>query len=53
MKTKIIELLNKNIRMTTNELCEQLNVSAATIRNDLNFLEKEQLVKNFMAVQHY
>lgn len=44
---KIIELLNKNIRMTTNELCEQLNVSAATIRNDLNFLEKEQLVKKF------
>ena len=44
---QIIELLNKNIRMTTNELCEQLNVSAATIRNDLNFLEQEQLIKKF------
>ncbi len=44
---QIIELLNKNIRMTTNELCEQLNVSAATIRNDLNFLEKEDLIIKF------
>ncbi|SCH50539.1 Glycerol-3-phosphate regulon repressor [uncultured Clostridium sp.] len=44
---QIMELLYKNTRMTTNELCEQLNVSAATIRNDLNFLEKEQLIKKF------
>lgn len=44
---QIINLLNKNLRMTTNELCQQLDVSAATIRNDLNFLEKEQLIKKF------
>ena len=44
---KIITLLNKNLRMTTNELCKELNVSAATIRNDLNFLEKENLLKKY------
>ena len=44
---QIMDLLNENKTMTTNELCEQLNVSAATIRNDLNFLEKEQLIKKF------
>ena len=43
----IISLLNKNIRMTTNELCQELNVSATTIRNDLNFLENENLIKKF------
>lgn len=44
---KIIYLLNKNIRMTTNELCTELNVSAATIRNDLNFLDKQHLIRKF------
>lgn len=44
---QIINLLNKNIRMTTNALCKKLNVSACTIRNDLNFLEKENLLKKF------
>ncbi|QJA09039.1 DeoR/GlpR transcriptional regulator [Romboutsia sp. CE17] len=55
---KIINLLNKNLRMTTNELCEQLNVSATTIRTDLNFLEKENLIRKFhggaaIIEQHY
>ncbi|SCH50188.1 MULTISPECIES: DeoR/GlpR family DNA-binding transcription regulator [unclassified Romboutsia] len=44
---QIINLLNKNIRMTTNDFCKELNVSAGTIRNDLNFLEKEKLLKKF------
>lgn len=55
---KIIALLNKNLRMTTNELCDELNVSAATIRNDLNFLDKENLIQKFhggatIIEQHY
>lgn len=44
---EIISLLNKNLRMTTNELCKELNVSATTIRNDLNFLDKQNLIKKF------
>lgn len=44
---QIIDLINKNIRMTTSELCEHLNVSPSTIRNDLNFLAKEQVIKKF------
>lgn len=40
----ILNLLNKNGRVTTDELCEQLGVSPATIRNDLNKLEAEKLL---------
>lgn len=44
---QILELLTKNNRMTTNELSSFLKVSAATIRSDLNYLEKEGLLKKF------
>lgn len=44
---QILELLAKNNRMTTNELSSFLKVSTATIRSDLNYLEKEGLIKKF------
>lgn len=44
---QILELLTENNRMTTNELSSFLKVSAATIRSDLNYLEKEGLLKKF------
>lgn len=42
---KIIELLYKNKKVTTNELMDILDVSVCTIRNDLNKLEKDGLLK--------
>lgn len=40
----ILKLLAENDHLTTNELCDLLNVSAATVRNDLNKLEKKSLI---------
>lgn len=40
----ILEYLMKNRKATTNELSELLNVSATTIRTDLNHMEHEQLI---------
>ncbi|MBA5849836.1 DeoR/GlpR transcriptional regulator [Clostridium sp. cel8] len=42
---KILELLYKNKKVTTHGLSEMINVSACTIRNDLNKLEKDGLIK--------
>lgn len=42
---KILELLYNNKKVTTNELTNILNVSVCTIRNDLNRLEKDGLLK--------
>lgn len=44
-QNKILEILGKNIRTTVNELAQILKVSSVTIRQDLNFLEKEGLLK--------
>ncbi|WP_027627585.1 DeoR/GlpR family DNA-binding transcription regulator [Ruminiclostridium cellobioparum] len=41
---RILKLLADNVHITTNELSELLEVSAATIRNDLNKLEKDKLI---------
>ncbi len=41
---KILKLLADNVHVTTNELSELLQVSAATIRSDLNKLEKARLI---------
>lgn len=40
----ILKLLADNGLVTTNELCELLDVSPATVRNDLNKLEKDRLI---------
>ncbi|MDF2613337.1 MAG: transcriptional regulator of sugar metabolism [Clostridia bacterium] len=40
----ILKLLAENDHLTTNEFCDLLNVSAATVRNDLNKLEKKNLI---------
>lgn len=40
----ILNLLSKNGQVTTTELCKNLGVSPATIRNDLNKLEKDNLI---------
>lgn len=44
-RNKILEILNKRNQVTTQQLEKELNVSGATIRNDLNELEKERLIK--------
>jgi len=44
-QTRILKLLDKNDRITVNELSVQLKVSMVTIRQDLNFLESEGLLK--------
>ena len=44
---QMLELLDKNTRMSTNELSSFLKVSTATIRSDLNYLEKEGLIQKF------
>lgn len=41
----ILEILGKNDRTSVNKLSEILNVSSVTIRQDLNFLEAEGLLK--------
>lgn len=42
---KILELLYKNKKVTTYGLSQLIDVSACTIRNDLNKLEKDGLIK--------
>lgn len=42
---KIIDLLNKNKQVTIIELSDIFNVSISTIRNDLNKLEKDGMLK--------
>ncbi|AZO93292.1 DeoR family transcriptional regulator [Iocasia frigidifontis] len=44
-RNKILEILKKEKQVTTQNLEERLNVSGATIRNDLNDLEKEGFLK--------
>lgn len=44
-QNKILEVLGKNDRTSVNELSEKLNVSSVTIRQDLNFLATEGLLK--------
>ncbi len=41
----ILELLGRNDQTTVKELAHHLNVSAVTIRQDLNFLELEGLLR--------
>jgi DeoR/GlpR family transcriptional regulator of sugar metabolism len=40
----ILDILSKNGQATTTELCKNLGVSPATIRNDLTKLEKDNLI---------
>ncbi|AZV58644.1 DeoR/GlpR family DNA-binding transcription regulator [Clostridium sp. AWRP] len=42
---KILDLLYKNKKVTTQDLSRLIDVSACTIRNDLNKLEKDGLIK--------
>ncbi|MBP7730503.1 MAG: DeoR/GlpR transcriptional regulator [Bacteroidales bacterium] len=44
-RNNILELLNKDERISVSELAVRLKVSSVTIRNDLNFLESEGLLK--------
>lgn len=44
-RRKIIELLNKKSKILVPELCEYFDVSPATIRNDLRYLEQNGLLK--------
>ncbi len=44
-KNKILELLEKNTQVSTQQLEDELNVSGATIRNDLSELENKGLIK--------
>lgn len=43
-KTKILELLHQNRKITVAEICETYQVSPATARNDLRELESERLL---------
>ena len=44
-QNKILEMLKVRDKVLVNELCEEFSVSPATIRNDLNILEKAGLLK--------
>ena len=44
-QNKILKILGKNDQTSVNELTEKLNVSSVTIRQDLNYLEAEGLLK--------
>lgn len=44
-QNKILEMLKLREKVLVNELCEEFSVSTATIRNDLNQLEKAGLLK--------
>lgn len=48
---KILDYLNKNRKATTKELSQLLDVSATTIRTDLNQMDKEKLITKRMVVQ--
>ena len=44
-QNKILSMLKARNKLLVNDLCEQFSVSSATIRNDLNQLEKKGLLK--------
>lgn len=44
-QNRILEILGKDNRTSVNDLSERLDVSAVTIRQDLNFLEAEGLLR--------
>ena len=44
-QSRILEILGLNNRTTVNELAANLNVSSVTIRQDLNHLESQGLLK--------
>ena len=44
-KSRIIEFINQNEKATVSQLCDQFDVSRATIRNDLNELDEKGLIK--------
>ena len=44
-QTRILELLSLNGQVSVNDLAKKLKVSSVTIRQDLNFLEAEGLLK--------
>lgn len=44
-QNKILSMLKIRNKLLVNELCEEFSVSSATIRNDLNQLEKKGLLK--------
>lgn len=44
-QNSILNLLGHNDQVSVNELAKQLNVSSVTIRQDLNFMESEGLLK--------
>ena len=44
-QNNILKILGKNDQATVNDLSEELKVSSVTIRQDLNFLEAEGLLK--------
>lgn len=44
-QTKILSLLSRDQLTSVNDLAKKLNVSSVTIRQDLNFLESEGLLK--------
>ena len=46
-RTKILELLDINEKMSYTQLAESLDVSQATIRRDLVFLEKEHAIERY------
>lgn len=44
-KRTIVDLVNQDIKVTVNNLCDVFHVSSATIRNDLRELEQAKLLK--------
>ena len=44
-KSKIVQFINENKRATVQDFCSLLNVSEATIRRDLKFLEESKKLK--------
>ncbi|MDO4594906.1 MAG: DeoR/GlpR family DNA-binding transcription regulator [Tissierellia bacterium] len=44
-RRKIIELVNKQQRVTVDQLVKELSFSPATIRNDLKYLENKELLR--------
>ena len=47
----ILKLLNENKNIKVQELMEKLNVSEATIRRDLNTLEKKEMICTLSSTQ--
>jgi DeoR family fructose operon transcriptional repressor len=43
-KIAILELIDRNKKITVTELCERFNVSSATVRNDLRDLQRANLL---------